>query len=513
MMKAPDGATVPYWYKGAQIPKYRRARGKLHADVCIVGAGIAGLATAYFLAQEGKNIVVLDEGEIGGGQTGRTSAHLASAIDDRFIEIERMHGRQGSRLAYQSHAAAIDAIERICREEKINCDFKRLDAFLSPLPTDPPDLLDRELDAAKRAGFTDIEKLSRGGLDQGPCLRFGNQGRFQPLRFLAGLAKVLTSQGVRIYTGRRVRDVQGADPKKKTPGKIQVEGLRARMTAQHIVAATNTPSPINDWFGIYTKQAAYRSYVIGVTAPHGLVEDALYWDTGDPYHYVRLDPAAGPSGDDILLVGGEDHKTGQIGQHDAPFLRLETWARKKFPRIGKTLYRWSGQVQEPADGLAFIGRAMTKGQDVFVATGDSGMGLTHGMIAGLLITDLIMGRSNPWEKIYDPSRKIVNAEFLAENANTLAQYKDLLTGGEAASADDIPPGRGAVMRQGLKKIAVYRDQKGKLHRHSAFCTHLQCIVQWNSVEQSWDCPCHGSRFDPRGKVLLGPAIDDLGAVR
>jgi glycine/D-amino acid oxidase-like deaminating enzyme/nitrite reductase/ring-hydroxylating ferredoxin subunit len=512
-MKSPDGATVPYWYKGAKIPKYRSPGRKLQADVCIVGAGIAGLATAYFLAQEGKSVVVLDEGEIGGGQTCRTSAHLASAIDDRFIEIERMHGQKASRLAYQSHAAAIDAIERICRDEKIKCDFKRLDAFLSSLPTDPPDLLDRELAAAKRAGFADVEKLSRGGLEDGPCLRFGNQARFQPLLFLAGLAKVLASRGVRIYTGRRVKDVQGSDPKKNTPGKIQIEGVRGRMTAQHIVAATNTPSPINDWFGIYTKQAAYRSYVIGVTVPRGSMGDALYCDTGDPYHYVRLDPAGGRAGDDILLIGGEDHKTGQLGQHDAPFLKLETWARKKFPGIGKTRYRWSGQVQEPADGLAFIGRAMTKGQDVFVATGDSGMGLTHGIIAGLLITDLIMRRSNPWEKIYDPSRKIVNSEFLAENANTLAQYKDLFTGGEVSSVDDIPPGHGALIRQGLKKIAVYRDENGKLHRHSALCTHLQCIVQWNSVEQSWDCPCHGSRFDPRGKVILGPAIDDLAAVR
>jgi nitrite reductase/ring-hydroxylating ferredoxin subunit len=226
-----------------------------------------------------------------------------------------------------------------------------------------------------------------------------------------------------------------------------------------------------------------------------------------------LDPARGASRDDILLIGGEDHKTGQIDPHLAPFLKLETWARKKFPGIGQTVYRWSGQVQEPADGIAFIGRAPTKGTNVFVVTGDSGMGLTHGTIAGLLLTDLIVGRPNPWQKLYDPSRKIVNAEFLRENANTLAQYKDLVTGGEIASMDEIPAGHGAIMRRGLKKITVYRDDRGKLHRHSALCTHLQCVVQWNDVEKSWDCPCHGSRFDPKGKVLMGPAIDDLAAIR
>jgi Rieske Fe-S protein len=194
-------------------------------------------------------------------------------------------------------------------------------------------------------------------------------------------------------------------------------------------------------------------------------------------------------------------------------MRLETWAREKFPMMGNIRYRWSGEVQEPADGVAFIGRALTAKKNVFVATGDSGMGLTHGTIAGLLITDLIMGRNNAWEKLYDPSRKILNREYLRENANTLAQYKNLLTDGQVKSIEEIPAGHGAVMRDGLKKLAIYRDPAGKIHRHSAICTHLQCVVQWNPVEKSWDCPCHGSRFDPEGKVLMGPAIDDLPAAR
>jgi len=509
LMKSPDGATVPIWYHNETIPKYRPSRGKLEADVCIVGAGIAGLTIAYFLANEGKSVFILDEGPIAGGQTGRTSAHLASAIDDRFVEIERLHGQEKSRLAYESHAAAIDTIERIAKEEKISCEFKRLDAFLSAVPSDPPELLDEELAAAKRAGFADVEKLAARGLYGGPTLRFGDQARFQPLSYMIGLAGVLKKKGVRIYTGRRVKDVQGSDPKKKTPGKIQLEGQRTKLIADHIVVATNTPSPINDWFGIYTKQASYRSYVIGMTIPRGKIKDALYWDTADPYHYVRLEPGSSRSRNDILLVGGEDHKTGQIPEGDAPFLKLETWARDKFPAVGEIRYRWSGQVQEPADGLAFIGRAMTKGQEVFVVTGDSGMGLTHGTIAGMLITDLIVGRPNPWEALYDPARKMMNAEFVRENANTVAQYKDLFTGGDVESPEDIPAGQGAIFRSGIKKLAVYRDPSGKVHKCSAICTHLQCVVRWNTVEKSWDCPCHGSRFDPLGKVLMGPAVDNL----
>jgi glycine/D-amino acid oxidase-like deaminating enzyme/nitrite reductase/ring-hydroxylating ferredoxin subunit len=508
-MKSPDGAHQSSWYTGVKIPRYPAARNSSRVDVCIVGAGIAGLTTAYLLLKDGLSVMVLDEGPIGSGQTGRTSAHLASAIDDRFVEIERMHGKPAAKRAYESHATAIDTIERIIRDEEIKCDFARVNAFLSSVPTDPPDFLDRELAAAKRAGFADAEKLDHGGFKDGPCIRFPNQAQFQPLQYLVGVAGAVKKMGGRIHTGRRVSDVQGSDPKKKKPGEVSVVG-GVRITADHIVVATNTPSPINDWFGIYTKQSAYRSYVIAASVPRGSVPQALYWDTADPYHYVRLQPMRGGQ-NDLLLIGGEDHKTGQMPQNAAPFLRLETWGREMFPMLGRVRYRWSGQVQEPADGLAFIGRALTDKEEVFVATGDSGMGLTHGTIAGLLITDLIQKRENPWEKLYDPSRKILNREFLRENTNTLAQYRDLVTPGEVGSVPEIYKGHGAVIREGLKKIAVYRDPKGKLHRHSAVCTHLQCIVHWNDVEKSWDCPCHGSRFDPLGKVLMGPAIDDLPA--
>jgi glycine/D-amino acid oxidase-like deaminating enzyme/nitrite reductase/ring-hydroxylating ferredoxin subunit len=513
-MKRPDGMTEPLWCDGIAMPKYRALSNQrsVHADVCVIGAGIAGLTTAYLLASEGHSVVVFDEGQIGDGQTGRTSAHLASAIDDRFIEIERLHGEAAARLAYESHAKAIDTIERISREEKIPCEFARLNAFLSPVACDAPDLLDQELAAAKRAGFADVEKLARGGFDSGPCLRFGHQARFHPILYLAGLAEATKRKGGKIYTGRRVMDVQGTDPKKKTPARVKLQGMRKTITAKHIVVATNTPAPINDWFGIYTKQASYRSYVIAVSIPQRSVEDALYWDTGDPYHYVRIERSHGRS-KDLLLIGGEDHKTGQFPEHGAPFMKLEEWGRKRFPMMEDVTFRWSGQVQEPADGLAFIGRAVTDTAEVFVATGDSGMGLTHGTIAGLLITDQIAGRANPWEKLYDPARKMFNLEFMKENANTLAQYTDLITPGEVKSAEEIPAGHGAVMRDGATKLAVYRDEKGKIHQCSAICTHMQCVVRWNHVERTWDCPCHGSRFDPTGKVLMGPAVDNLPHVR
>jgi glycine/D-amino acid oxidase-like deaminating enzyme/nitrite reductase/ring-hydroxylating ferredoxin subunit len=515
-MKSPDGATHSVWYDTAQPPRYGPPPANCRVDVSVVGAGIAGLTTAYLLAGEGKSVAVLDEGEVGSGQTGRTSAHLASAIDDRFVEVQKTHGPEGSKLAYESHAAAIDRIEKTIAEEGIDCDFKRIDGYLFSVPTDPPDLLDRELEAATRAGFKGVKKFERivlCGYETGPCLCFPRQARFQPLKYLTGLAKAFEKRGGRIYTGCRVKDVQGADPDKKRPARVQIDDGPAAILADAVVVATNTPAPINDWMGIYTKQAAYRTYMIGAEVPKRSVDDALYWDTGDPYHYVRLEADPDRGGHDLLLVGGEDHKTGQFPDEAAPFLALEKWAREKFPMIGEVLVRWSGQVQEPDDYLGFIGRATAHAKEnVFVATGDSGMGLTHGTIAGILITDLIMGRPNPWEKLYAPSRKTINADFIKENLNAVAQYRELITGGEVKSADDIPNGQGAILREGLKKLAVYRDTSGTVHKCSALCTHMGCVVQWNHVERSWDCPCHGSRFDPKGKVVMGPAIDDLSEI-
>jgi Rieske Fe-S protein len=285
--------------------------------------------------------------------------------------------------------------------------------------------------------------------------------------------------------------------------------------------ATNTP--INDQFAIHTKQAPYLSYVIGARIPSGSVPTALYWDTGPvsqqgrpvPYHYVRLQAIRGDSAHALLIVGGEDHKTGQAEDTQERHHRLELWARERFPQMGDIEFVWSGQVMESIDGLAFIGRNPMDEANVYVVTGDSGMGMTHGTIAGMLLTDMIMGRENPWATLYDPSRKTLGAlgVFTGEVANMALQYTDWVTGGDVSSADEIVNDSGAVIRRGMSKVAVYRDEAGTLHERSAVCGHLGCIVHWNPTEKTWDCPCHGSRFDKLGKVLNGPANSDLAPAK
>ncbi len=494
------------WKATVPLPEFSPLTQDLQADVCIVGAGIAGMTTAYLLTKAGRRVVLLDDNAVGGGETGQTTAHLASAQDDRFTEIERLHGEEGTRLAYESHQAAIERIGSIAQEEGIDCDYERLDGYLFLAPEHGPELLDEELAAAHRAGFTDVERLPRAPLDffdTGPCLRFPRQGQFHPLKYLHGLARAIEQGGGRIFTGTHAESIQGGS-------EARVETSDGRVVrADAVVVATN--SPVNDKVAIHTKQAPYRTFVIGARVPRGSVPHALYWDTADPYRYVRLQTT--DQGEEFLIVGGEDHKTGQEDDAPARYQRLEAWTRARFPMIEEVAFRWSGQVMEPADAMAFIGRNPLDADNVFIATGDSGQGMTHGTIAGMLISDLILGRQNPWEKLYDPSRVTLSSsavlEFAKENLNVAAQYTDWLKGGEVASPEEIPLGMGAVMQRGGAKVAVYRDEAGVVIERSAVCTHLGCIVSWNSGERSWDCPCHGSRFAPTGEVLNGPAITGL----
>ena len=503
-----SGARTSIWLDTAEIPSRRPLGASTDTDVCVIGAGIAGLTTAYRLVHDGRSVIVLEDGEIASGETGRTTAHLVTALDDLYKEIRRLHGEDGARLAAGSHAAAIDYVEKIVTEEGIDCDFERVDGYLFLGPSDPVSLLDQELDVARQAGL-DLRKISRApvdSFDSGPCLHFPRQAQFHPLRYLIGMARAIEARGGRICTGTHASTIRGGPEAHVRTAEGHV--VRAR----HIVVATNTP--VNDVVTMHTKQAAYRTYVVGVALEAGAMPHVLLWDTPDPYHYVRV--ANGPDGKDVLIVGGEDHKTGQDENEDADtrFKRLLEWTRKRFPVKDKPLYKWSGQVMEPIDAMAFIGRNPGDAENVYIATGDSGNGMTHGTIAGLLITDLIAGRENPWAKLYDPSRITPGAakEFARENLNVAAQYGDLVTGGEVDSTEQIARGSGAIVRRGLSKVAVYRDSGGTLIERSAICTHLGCVVRWNDGEKSWDCPCHGSRFDPQGKVLNGPAIKDLKPV-
>jgi glycine/D-amino acid oxidase-like deaminating enzyme/nitrite reductase/ring-hydroxylating ferredoxin subunit len=481
------------------------------ADVCVVGAGIAGLTTAYLLARAGTSVIVLERADVGAGMTGRTTAHLANALDDRYYELEELHGADGARLAAESHTAAIDEIEGIVRSEGIECGFERLDGYLFVPPGGSVESLTRELDAVHRAGLRSVEKVVRAPVarfDTGTCLRFPRQGQFHPLLYLNGLVQAIVGRGGRLYRAH-VKDISsGDDPHVETD-------CGMRVSARSIVVCTN--SPIKVATTVHNKQAPYTTYVIGARIPRGTVATMLLWDTAQdpqaeeqsgpaPYHYVRVEKRGAY---DTLIVGGEDHRTGEANDGDARFSRLEDWARQRFPMILQIDYRWSGQVLEPVDGLAFIGADDEPG--VYIATGDSGNGMTHGTIAGMLLCDLIRGQENRWADLYDPMRKKMGAlgTLAKRTANAISHFKEYVTGGDFDSEDQIPRGSGGIVRHGLSKLAIYVDENGTRHRMSAVCPHMKCIVQWNQTERTWDCPCHGSRFDCTGEVITAPTTGNL----
>jgi glycine/D-amino acid oxidase-like deaminating enzyme/nitrite reductase/ring-hydroxylating ferredoxin subunit len=492
--------TLSVWTDTFPVPEYAPLKENIAADVCIVGAGISGITCAYLLACEGLKVIVLDDGEIGGGETGNTTAHITSVIDDRYSLLEKMHGVEAARIAAQSQRDAVKEIEKIVLKENINCDFEKTDGYL--LFESGDDLLTKEFEAAMRAGMeVSISDHPLDSFKEYSSLKFPGQAQFHVLKYVSSLAGAILKMNGRIYTNTNVTGVEDNE----TGVVINTKDGFCVTTGDAVIA---TNSPVSDYVSIHTKQTAYRTYVIGYRIKKNSVPAFLYWDTESPYHYVRVYKEKDA---DILIIGGEDHKTGQENNPEERFERLEKWAAEHFNIKDKPVYNWSGQVMEPVDGLSFIGKDPENKNHVYIITGDSGMGITHATYGGMNIRDLIIGKENKWAELYDPGRITYRSalEYIKEGANTLSQYIDLISAGDVNIDDEIQSGNGALIREGFDKIAVYKDENGEIFRFSALCPHLKCVLHWNQVEKSWDCPCHGSRFDCKGKLLNGPAISDM----
>ena len=504
-----SGTHPSFWSLTAAPLRLPALDGDLHVDVVIVGGGIAGLTIAYRLTKEGRRVAVVEDGEVGSGETGRTSAHLVSALDDRFTHLEELFGREDARIIARSHQQAIADVERIVKDERIDCGFARVPGYLVLHPTDVADTLNEELSAAVRMGLpvSRVEEVP-GTHGLGGAIRFADQAKFHPMKYLHGLVRAIERDGGRVFERTHADEI--------THQGVTANGRR--IAADHVVVATN--SPVIDKYWIHLVQAPYRTYMVGALVPKGSLPDALWWDTGDhavsrdlpPYHYVRI--VEHDDAHDLLLCGGEDHPTGvtagtQVPEEDR-YLALEKWAREHFG-AGEFVYRWSGQVIEPLDSVAYIGRDPFNRDNVYIVTGDSGNGLTHATIAGSLITDLIMGRSTPLERIYAPSRfQLLKAgkTLLGEFVSGLMTYLK----NEPKADDDLhqlTPGEGRVVELEGRPYGAYLDETGACHMVDAKCTHLKCTVKWNADERTWDCPCHGSRFTYQGNVLNGPANTPL----
>ncbi len=495
------------WRAGSQPQPFPPLKQDASCDLVVVGSGIAGLSSAYEAARCGAKVIVLDRRHITDGMTARTTAHLVSEIDDRYFELISNVGEEDARLYHESQVAAINRIETICQDEGIDADFTRVSGYLMPAEVQDVEELQREYEACRKLGV-EVDWADSAPYEVGPGLRplrFGNQGRFHPLKYCAGLARAIQQRGGHLhgdtaYVGHEEENGQVVIRTEKGP----------IVRAEAALFATN--SPVNDRVAIHTKQVPMRTYAMAGRVPRGSVEDALIWDTLSPYHYVRLQPA--DQEEDWLISGGEDHRTGTADDMEERFARLEAWTRKHFPSFTKPEYRWSGQVMEPVDGLPYSGR---DGSDrIYVHTGDSGTGMTNGVAGALNFIALYRNGKAHFADLFDPGRKpksrLSLGEYVKGQGPVVANLAEYVEAGEVDNIDAIKRGEGAILRCGMAKHAVYRAEDGTIVELSAICTHVGCVVHWNSFEKCWDCPCHGSQFQPDGSVLNAPAIRPLARV-
>ena len=501
LLAAPCAMNESLWIATTASTRYPSLDRDLSVDVAIVGGGIAGLTAAHLLKQAGLTVAVVEALRIAEGETGFTTAHLTEAIDARYHTLKKDFGLDGARMAAEASRAAIDFIERNATALGIDCGFRRLDGFLYSETGDDLDELREEADAAREAGvsasYTDDVPLpfATGGV------RFAQQAEFHPRRYLLPIAESIAGNGSHIFENTRVLGVHDGEP-------CRVETASGVISAKAVFVAANVP--VNNKLFLQTKIPAYRTYAMAMKVSSETDLRGLFWDTADPYHYTRWQSTDEGT---FLIVGGKDHKTGDVEDTESHYGSLEDYIRNHF-EIDTIAYRWSGQIIEPLDGLPYIGRNSIS-KNVYVATGFAGQGMTFGTVSGMLVADLIQGREHRWRGLFDPTRikPIASAvDFVTENIDFPKHLvPDRLTSldVEGHSLDDVGAGEGKILKLDGRKVAVSRDETGRVIALSPVCTHMGCDVHWNNAERSWDCPCHGSRFAPSGDVLNGPAVDPL----
>ncbi|KAK9808519.1 hypothetical protein WJX73_004093 [Symbiochloris irregularis] len=486
------------------------------ADVVIVGAGIAGLTTAYHLCKAGRKVVVLESQTVGSGQTGRSAAHLTAWPDAGLAAVGEEFGLPTASLLADAQSYSIQTIEQIIKAESIECSWQPVNGYLYPHDEARKSFqaIEAELKAAQKAGISNAELVDLGGSSKVAGIRkavkFPGCANINPLAYAQGLAAAVQRLGGVIHEESPAQTPEGTAVSCKATG--------ASIVAQNIVLATN--SPIHRNLVVHSRQHAFRTYIIGLKVKEGSVEDAQFWDTAEPHHYMRL--VRGAADGDVVLVGGAGHAAGQdpstIGDR---FASLEQWARRRLPQAQNVVYRWAGQAYEPVDRIPLYGQdpinAIQKAGTHYVATGHGNQDITGGTIAGRVISDQILGYTNPWTKVFAPARlPSASVDTALKEASVLLDVSKgylrnvLPVETSIKRVQDLAPGTGAVLTTAPGKVvAAYVDPDGKQHVRTAVCKHFGCVVQWNPTDETFNCPCHGAGYDKYGKLIQGPATSDL----
>jgi glycine/D-amino acid oxidase-like deaminating enzyme/nitrite reductase/ring-hydroxylating ferredoxin subunit len=485
------------WEESVEALRYRPLTNDVTVDVAVVGAGITGLTAALLLKRQGYRVAVLEAHHVGAGTTGATTAHLTAHCDRTFERLESAYGEAAARLVRESMSEAVDSIDGLVRDLGIDCDFQRVDGYYYAETQAGAGRVRAEFEAARRAGLG-VAWTARVPLPFATALGFEvrDQARFHPLKYLNALSEAVDGELCRIYDATPVTGFVDGAPCSVTVANGCV------VTARSVILATHVPLGTS---ALQATLSPYRSFVIAIETPDAPA-DALFWDDASPYHYIRTYAAAGTH---LVLIGGEDRKTAH-GSDQGAFEALEHFAHARF-RVTRVVQRWAGQLYEPADSLPSIGKSPLTA-NTFVATGFSGDGLTLGTIAAHILAEQISGRETAYDRIFRPARLRVEGlkAFFQENFDVARSFVSGRFGRYPAAAQSrLAPGEGAVVSEGRAKVAVYRTDDGETRRFSAVCPHMKCIVQWNDQAKTFDCPCHGSRFEGAGAVLEGPALHGL----
>ncbi|MCJ1254178.1 hypothetical protein MMC24_001992 [Lignoscripta atroalba] len=516
-----SGELEPVWIKTepySNRPQFPKLNQDLKTEVCVIGSGIAGISTAYELVTRGVQVVMIEAREILSGETGRTSGHLASALDEGYTEILSKHGAEGAKVAAESHTWAIKRVGEISKELGIECEYRLLPGYQisqfergNPKHDEEVKQLKEEVDNANKFGLTaSFEEgyAIKGWLgkpDQRDAAIFQGQATFHPTKYLNGVLKWLAKQpNFQCFTRTRMMSIE--EKGLLTTKEVQVGTEDGNtITCRDAVEATHIPL---QKLSIVAELEYYRTYCLAIRVPKGSIEDCLLYDEADPYIYIRFTEC--DEKDDYLVIGGGDHKVGQE-QEDGRFAHLEAWVRERFPQAGAVDFKWSGQILEPVDWMAFIGLNQGK-KHTYIITGDSGNGLTHFVFGGKIIADQIQGIENPWSKLYNPKRIpswSTLPSMVAHDLQINSQYKRVFAK-DIPDIESLPACTGGVLHSKTgKPTAVYRDENNKVHKFSALCPHLHGVVCWNHTEKSWDCPVHGSRFSKDGICIEGPSKEHL----
>ena len=486
---------------GPAQPTFPELDADVEADVVVIGGGIVGITAALLLTEAGVRVALLEADRLVHGVTGHTTAKVTSQHGLIYDRLRSRFGADGARIYGEANETALAWIAERVERDGIECDFRRRAAYAYATSSSERSEVESEAEAAAAAGLpasmTDTVPLP---FEVDGAVRFADQAEFHVRRYLLALVDALTAGGCQVFERTRAVEVDSHEQPAvvKTPG--------GRVIAGQVVVATHYP--FLDRSLAFARVHPERSYAIlcriAGTAPDGMLISA-----GSPTRSVRAVPVGG---EELLLVGGEGHRTGTGGDTEQRYRRLEAFAHEHWD-VQSIDYRWSAQDNTTVDQVPHVGRLSLREDHVFVATGFAKWGMTGGTAAALLLGDLLLGRENPWASLFDPNRLTVRAStprLVKENLQAGLRFVgDRLTKPGHRTADDLRPGEGDIVRLNDERVAGYRDEDGALHAVSPTCTHLGCQVNFNAAERSWDCPCHGSRFAPDGSVLQGPAVHRL----